>query len=60
VYNQIDSGVKEKKGKKEELRILETHNSFRVKKHVSYLIYISFIKIFIAFADKKIFRDGLF
>ena len=35
MYKQLDKGVKEKKGKREEVKILETHNKLRIKKEVS-------------------------
>lgn len=34
VYHALDKGVKEKKGKFEEVKILETHNRLRVRKQL--------------------------
>lgn len=34
ITSTLDSGVKEKKGKREELKILETHNKQRIKKEL--------------------------
>lgn len=35
VYARLDAGTREKKGKREEVKILETHNKLRIKKEVS-------------------------
>lgn len=34
IYHTIDKGIKEKKGKFEEVKILETHNRLRVRKQL--------------------------
>ena len=43
VFSKLDKGVKEKRGRREELKILETHNKTRIKKQL--LLIRKFLKM---------------
>lgn len=59
VFQVLDRGVKEKKGRCEEVKILETHNKFRVKKEL--LLIRRFLRMkldkTINIADQREHRD---